>query len=251
MKNAIKYLLQKIFGFENYLFIFSLFKIYTLSWDKKENDFFHFLKMIPENCTVLDLGANIGVMTVQLSRRIRNIKIFSFEPVPYNIDCLKRINKFFNIHNVKIFECALGNEEGKVEMIIPKNGSVKMHGLSHVIHSSISENNRGEKLEVIMRKLDEIEELKDTNIRLGAIKMDVENFEYFVIQGGKKIIDKHKPLIYIELWENENRSKCFEVIGKMGYEIKTFRAGKLEKYNKELHVTQNFVFVPPSNIGTS
>ena len=47
--------------------------------------------------------------------------------------------------------------------------------------------------------------------KIGAIKMDVENFEYFVLEGGKELIKKHKPIIYTELWENQNREKCFQL----------------------------------------
>lgn len=242
MKNTIKYLLQKNLGFENYLFIFSLFKIYTLRWDKKENDFFHFLEMIPENCIVLDVGANIGVMTAHLSKRKKSIEVFSFEPIPYNITCLKRVVSFFKFNNVVIFEFALGNEQGRAEMVIPIDNSVKMHGLSHVIHPSILENNKGEKAEVLIKKLDSIEQLNVPGVKIGAMKIDVENFENFVILGAIELINKHKPIIYIELWENDNRNRCFEIIKELGYEINVFCSGKLEKYNKEIHSTQNFIF---------
>jgi hypothetical protein len=39
VKNTIKYILQKILGFQTYLFVFSVFKIKTLHSDPKEKDF--------------------------------------------------------------------------------------------------------------------------------------------------------------------------------------------------------------------
>src|SRR5690606_16720124 len=91
MKNTIKYLLHRLLGFRNYLFVFSVFKIYTLKRDRNEKDFFHFLRLIPENTAVLDIGANIGIMTVHLSRSIKNVAVYSFEPIPFNIEAFKRV----------------------------------------------------------------------------------------------------------------------------------------------------------------
>ena len=91
MKNTVKYILHKLLGFKNYLFIFSLYKILTLRKDKNEKDFFAFLHLIPANTAVLDIGANIGIMTVHLARTVKGSTIYSFEPMPHNISAFKNI----------------------------------------------------------------------------------------------------------------------------------------------------------------
>ena len=45
MKTLVKFVLQKVLGFKNYLFIFSLYIIYTLKNNRKEGDFLHFLSL--------------------------------------------------------------------------------------------------------------------------------------------------------------------------------------------------------------
>ena len=55
MKNTVKYILHKLLGFKNYLFIFSLYKILTLRKDKNEKDFFAFLHLIPANRIIQSL----------------------------------------------------------------------------------------------------------------------------------------------------------------------------------------------------
>jgi hypothetical protein len=55
-------------GLDNYLFLFSLFIIKKLRWDKNEKDFIHFLNLLPREGIVLDIGANIGVMSYYLAR---------------------------------------------------------------------------------------------------------------------------------------------------------------------------------------
>lgn len=243
MKNAIKYILHKLLGFKNYLFIFSLFKIYTLKSDKNEKDFFQFLSLIPENTTVLDIGANIGIMTVHLARSIKNVTVFCFEPMPYNIATFKRIVNYFKLKNVQLFEIALGNTEGEVEMVMPVISSVKMQGLSHVVHSSITENNEGERFKVPLKKLDNLEALVNATKPISAIKIDVENFEYFVLDGAKNLLMKYKPVVYAELWENENREKCFDLFRQLNYATFIVIDNKMVKFDKLTHKTQNYIFL--------
>ncbi len=241
LKNLIKLTLQKLLGFDNYLFIFSLFIIKKLKWDKNEKDFIYFLNLIPDNGCTLDIGANIGIMTVHLARKLKNSTIYAFEPVPRNIKTLKRIIKFFKLKNVEIFECALGEENGKLEMVMPVINSVKMQGLSHVVHESIKDNNNGDRFVVPVRKLDNISEI-NFNTKVNAIKIDVENYEYFVLKGGRSLITEHQPIIYCELWEQANRKNTIELLENTGYDVKVLERNELADYTGQK--TQNFFFIP-------
>lgn len=244
MKSRVINILHKLLGFDNYLFWFSVFTIHTLRWNRNEGDFLFFLKMIPNQGTVLDIGANIGIMTVWLSRKLKNASIIAFEPMPQNIRALKRIMRFYKLGNVQLFEKALGNEQGAIEMVMPVLNKVKKHGLSHVVHESIQELNEGSTVKVAMERLDDLAVLNQENISIKAIKLDVENFEYFVLQGGKTLIQKHRPLIYTELWQNENRDHCFRLINELGYSIKVLHGRKLVAFDKAKHKKQNFFFIP-------
>ena len=244
MKNKAKYILHTLLGFRNYLFVFSLYKIYTLKKDRNEKDFFQFLKLIPENTIVLDIGANIGIMTVHLARTIKGITVYSFEPMPNNINALKRIINYFKLKNVKICELALGNTEGEVEMVMPVIANVRMQGLSHVVHHSITEFNEGEKFKVPLVMLDKMDELMNAGQRVSAIKIDVENYEYFVLDGARNLITKHKPIVYAELWENENREKCFALFNNLSYKTFVVVDNTTIEYDRKKHVTQNFIFLP-------
>ena len=244
MKNKAKYILHTLLGFRNYLFVFSLYKIYTLKKDRNEKDFFQFLKLIPANTSVLDIGANIGIMTVHIARTIKGVTVYSFEPMPNNIAALKRIIHYFKLTNVQLREVALGNTEGEVEMVMPVISNVRMQGLSHVVHDSITEFNEGEKFKVPLLMLDKMEELMNAQKRVSAIKIDVENFEFFVLDGAKNLITKHKPIVYAELWENENREKCFTLFNNLSYKTFVVVDNTTVEYDRTEHVTQNFIFLP-------
>ncbi len=243
MKDSVKLVLQKIFGFSNYLFIFSVFKIRTLKHDKNERDFLYFLKLIPENSTVFDIGANIGIMTVYLAQKFKNFVVYSFEPMPDNITALKRVVNHFKLSNVTIIETALGEKSGELEMVMPVRNNVKFQGLSHAVHESIPDNNEGLRFKVPVQMLDEIPAFKNLKQPLTAIKIDVENFEYFVLKGGENLLIKYKPLVYAELWDNENRNQCFSLMTTIGYQIKVLLNDNLVAFDNSKHKHQNFFFV--------
>jgi len=244
MKRIIQKYLQALLGFENYLFVFSIYIISTLRFNRKEKDFLHFLNMLPDNCTVLDIGANIGIMTVHFARKLKNSMILSMEPIPDNIKALERIVRFYKLENVKVINTALGNENGKVEMLLPVIRSVKMQGLSHVLHPDIQGYKDGKQFTVGIRKLDDLIQEMDIDKPLKAIKIDVENFEYFVLQGGKELIENTQPYIYMELWDNENRNKCFELLSDFGYTPQVGYNRHLVDFEGSNIKTQNFFFIP-------
>jgi FkbM family methyltransferase len=242
MKNLIKLLLHRVLGFKNYLFSFGLFKIFTIRWDKKENDFFYFLNLLPDKSFVLDVGANIGIMSIIMAKTLKNSQVLAFEPIPVNRNIMIKLIRFFKLKNINLLGFALGNENKKVLMVMPVVQSVKMQGLSHILHESIKENNEGLTFEAEMRKLDDIQEVNSLVNPISGIKIDIENFEYFALEGARETIKKHKPIIYIELWDNENRQKCFKLIKELGYDIKVIAGKKAVPYDPNHHITQNFIF---------
>lgn len=238
MKNGIKYILQRILGYQNYLFLFSKFKIKTLKKDKKEGDFFHFMSNISNEGIILDVGANIGIMAVHLAKEFPEKEIYAIEPMPDNLTILKKIITHFKLKNVHIIPNAVGQKEEIIEMVLPLNGKVKMQGLAHVVHDSIEEWNQGEKIKTKCVTLDSLFEDK----KISGIKMDVENFEYFALKGGLNSIQKNKPVIYLELWENENRTKCFKFLESLNYKAYIVIKGELIPFNSNTHKHQNFIF---------
>ena len=241
MKKFIQSVLQKVLGFRRYLVLFSWFKIKTLRRDQKEGDFFFFLDQLPVDGTVLDIGANIGIMTVHLAKKCHQGHIHAIEPIPENFCTLQSIVKRFRLTNVTLHQFALGTEPGELEMVMPEVQNVKMQGLSHAVHESITEFNEGQRYTVPMHTLDE---LRPTFGRVSGIKIDVENFEYFVFKGGEQMIREDRPLVYCELWDNENRAKCFDLFQGLGFSIQVLQGGKLERFAPERHQNQNFFFVP-------
>jgi hypothetical protein len=206
LKNWIKYLLQRVLGFQNYLYVFALFKIRTLKSDSKEKDFFHFLSLLKDGKgDVLDVGANVGIMTVHLAQKLPNTTVHAIEPLPDNLRVLKRVVGHFGLNRIRIHETAVGESNG-----VPLN------------------------------KLDDL--INGQYIQ--GIKIDVENFEYYALKGGKRIIETNRPVIYAELWDNENRRNCLNLLEGLNYRSFVVVNDKLVAFDSDKHRNQNFIFLP-------
>ena len=52
--------------------------------------------------------------------------------------------------------------------------------------------------------------------KVDFVKMDVEGFEYQVLQGSKDLLLKDKPILWIEIF-NRNYSKVSQLLSELGY----------------------------------
>jgi len=233
LKSKVKRLLQRVLGFDNFLFLFSIITIRRLYMNKHEKEFLHFLTLLPTDELLLD------IMTIPLAQKAVNGKVFSFEPMPQNLKALKRVIKYYKLKNVTVFETALGSEPGELKMIMPIIDNVKMQGLCHFDNN---ETEKGERFTLPVQKLDDISELQAAKA-IGGIKIDVENFEFEVLTGAKNLLLKHKPIIYCELWANEKRTLTLNYLtNEIGYTVKIYDGEKLVPYTNQ--EAMNFFLVP-------
>lgn len=245
MKKTIQAFLQWLLGFDTYLFLFAIVKIKTLRWEPqdKEGDFNHFCSMLQPTDLVLDIGANIGIMSALMARQCRQGQVFAYEPVPDNVVTLNRVLRYLKLKNVTVFPFALGTQAARIEMKMPVLKGVRMQGLSHVSHESIEDyDSPYVTYEVEQYALDHL--LADQQSRIAAIKMDVENYEQFILTGAIDLLSRHQPMIYCELWDNENRQRCFEILQGLGYEIRVLIDQELVPFDSSHHTHHNFFFLP-------
>lgn len=192
----------------------------------------------PAGGDLLDVGANIGIMSTHLSSRFPTCKVHAIEPMPDNLEVLKRLVGARS--NVRIYDNAVGDHAGQVTMILPLNGSTKMQGLSHIKTEEITEWNEGPEIEVPVKRLDEMFPAE----KIQGIKMDVENYEYKALLGAENIFKQHQPILYVELWDNQNRKDCFDLLKQWKYTAHVVEQGSLVQFDPSLHQQQNFIFTP-------
>lgn len=218
MKNKIKFLLQNILGFKNYLFLFSLFTIRKALSRRYEPGFSLFVDRIRNGGIVLDVGANIGITAIPIALNHKSMKVHAFEPIAENFATLQKVVSFHKAGNVSTFNIALGNKSGQLRMIMPLKGKARQQGLSKVYVEGSTE--KGIIYDVPVKRLDDLYPEEE----ISAIKIDVENFEYEVLSGAVNLIRRCHPMVYCELWNNDKRQMVFELFQTEGYSIYIFDA---------------------------
>jgi FkbM family methyltransferase len=213
-KLLVKRVLMGLLGYDRYLFWFARLKIATLAFDSRDRGLFYMLDRLEPDATVLDIGANLGVMTVQLARRVPNGKVHAFEPEPSAFHILTRVVASYRLQNVVLHNCALGNRSGEVEMITPVKNSVRQHGNSMVIRSD--HQGVGIRFRAPVKRLDDLASIFGSKIQ--AIKLDVEGNEPFVIEGGHELIASCHPMMYVEFWPKA-QPRCFKLMNGLGYDV--------------------------------
>ena len=140
-----------------------------------------------EAMSVIDIGANIGITTVAMAKRIgRGGKLCSFEPVPEYFNILKENVSSNKLENVKAYELAVTDQVG-VAYVYQK-------GLS----SGIVFEEGAKKFKVSTTTIDRF--LTEEKIeRIDLINMDCEGSELLVLKGAKETLQKNKVKIFCEI----------------------------------------------------
>lgn len=247
MKKSVKTLVQKAListlGFSRYLYFVSYIRIRSFSRNKKQKDFSYFVSMIPDGGVILDIGANIGVITWYLAKEKKTSQIHSFEPIPHNFQNLKKVVKKYHLKNVTTHNIGLGEKSNTLEMIMPEIKGVKRHALCQVYDEN-SIYHEGDRFKISIENLDGLKVLKNAYVQIKAIKIDVEDYEYAVFMGGLELIKKHRPIIFCEFWESENKYKIIELFKKLNYEVKIYSNNNLTDFEKIKPEKGNFFLIP-------
>jgi FkbM family methyltransferase len=173
----------------------------------KDTDYASVTDVITKSKTILDIGANIGTTSLYFASLNPTAQIYSFEPHPGSYKrAIENIslNNFTNIH---LQNLGLGEKKETVKLY-----EVNEHnpGMNRII----AENKNLPFKTIEIDALDSVcNSLKIDQIDM--IKIDVEGFEYSVLKGAKETIIKSKPLLFIELDDNnlkENNSSAKELI---------------------------------------
>jgi FkbM family methyltransferase len=181
-----------------------------------------------EDVTFLDIGGNIGVHTTIV--QAAGFPVITFEPLPQN-EAIMRTNLCFNDpsqERVTLFTKGLGAEptlckEYSASFYNRGNGVVSCDGKMPQ-HADGELTYKGQMEIVRMDDLFPGGAKKPPSINIGVMKMDVEGFEYNIIQGGKQFFTNFRiPFLVFELGRMlpEARKETLAFFYSLGYQAST------------------------------
>lgn len=203
-----------------------------------------FRNIIKKDDVIFDVGANVGIHSVLFSKLVgNNGTVYAFEPVRHNIKRLNMNLRLNGIKNVEIINKGIGDKNEIKTMNVYKEESPNLAVNSFIDYDYIQkeiEDGLVKKEEFEIIKLDDfisIEQIKQVDF----MKIDVEGFEYFVLNGAKNIIRDYTPTIVFEFY-----SKRIADIGLKNEDFKDILNDKYDCYEilKDPIYNKTFSLVP-------
>lgn len=147
----------------------------------------------------VDVGANTGYYSL-LAAAAGARKVYAFEPVPSIYQIFSdNIAESAMQGKIQVFDMGVGEHKGAFTMYLPDAG----HGL---IETSASLNkdfrsHHSAEFSVAVCTLDDFgqQEAAALEGQHVVMKIDVETLEPEVLKGGRQFIDKHRPVITVEI----------------------------------------------------
>ena len=157
--------------------------------DGFENGFFRFLvKNCRRDSVALDVGANIGIISLILAQVLDKGEVLAFEPGVQNFDLLQRNLNANGVSNVRAVKTALSDTIGEGRFSEESAYGGMVGGYRKEAESVY---------EVELSTIDAV--VAESGLReIDLIKIDVEGHETAVLAGAVETIKRHNPTIYLE-----------------------------------------------------
>ena len=198
--NLFKYFLKKriILNFIKYKFIanpekkeLSRWMIRNIKiWDESIINII--IKNIKDNnSTFIDVGCNYGAYSIPVAKIKNEINVYCFDPSQSSLDKLTDNIQLNKIKNIKKFKIGIGDKE-KIVFFDDNLKNYKNSG-SYRINS----NEIGTKIKI--NSIDNLIEKKIIKPKKNIyIKLDIEGYEFFALQGLIKTLKKYNVIVFFE-----------------------------------------------------
>ena len=166
------------------------------------------MTMIRPNDIVIDVGANIGAMTIPMAKRVApRGQVYAFEPVGLNFYRLSANIAINDVHmNVVAVHAGVGSTDGDTLEIPILTSDISTNlGSFSLLHAASTFEAMQTKLEREGEELNPVERVTVRSLDAfnfprcpSFIKIDAETMELDVLQGGKELVKRCQPIIHAE-----------------------------------------------------
>ncbi|WP_143565662.1 FkbM family methyltransferase [Sinorhizobium fredii] len=159
-----------------------------------EQEMLDYIRSLGIGGNYLDVGANIGNHSVYFAMNTEADRIFSFEPTRR---ARLALNKFVELNGlwtkISTIPYACSDAEGEIEVV-----------------ESIA--STAERLKYPCRRIDDL-----IHVPISLVKMDIEGAEPYALRGAVRVLQESKPVMFIEVHDDNHMSEIMSIIGPIGY----------------------------------
>ncbi len=204
-----------------------------------------FRSLLRQGDITIDVGANIGIHTLEQARIVGNTgTVYSFEPHPVIYEKLKKNIKLNHMHWVEAFPIALSDQSGNAQLFGFDNANQGTSSLENKMSSS-----KANPLTIQTQTLDSFVTEQKINA-LHLLKVDIEGHELKFFLGALKTIAQFKPIIVFEDSEKNiigRKNIITKLLQKLSYTMYAIHYNHLQEISlfedKEI-ATYNFLALP-------
>jgi FkbM family methyltransferase len=178
----------------------------------------YFQREIRPTDICVDIGGNVGYMSMLFAANAPKGQVHVFEPIELNAALINASAALNGFGNIKVNNVAVGSERG----------SVKFSVASDSAYSSMIATGRSAEAQSIEVPVTTLDEYVASQLleRVDILKVDVEGAENLVIEGAKNLLSDHsrRPrLVLLELFEDNLKpfgssvAQCIQRMQSFGY----------------------------------
>ena len=220
-------------------------------------------RLVDEGDHVLDLGANFAYYSTRLSALVGGTgKVTAFEPIPFTCDVCAALLKKLGATNVELFQKGVGARDDQVKFSVPLQDFGAMSaGQAHMAErdnelegkESYYSFNRATEFTCHVVALDDFLSLDDRP--LSFVKIDIEGAEFYALQGMRRLLEAHRPVVLIEIQPfflkgfGVEESALVGLIDQLGYDLYLYDkgSGKLRRHTAAL-IDSNYLMISRERI---
>ena len=238
--------------------------LYNQDWDERTGQAFevaNFIELTKDRNTLLDIGSHVGFFSYLFysNNNQGNKRVYSIEPSEPYLQVAAQIlysNKWLD--DIFIFNLLIGDQQSEAECLWEtgadtlvvdyevtsdtrfgiKEGRTGKHKIRMITVDNFywlvemgMENSMAAQVynmepqdeEKVIEKKDKV--VDNTDLVIDTIKIDVEGYEFRVLKGGIQAINKHRPLIFLEVHKerlalyNNSIFHVYNILEKMEYNL--------------------------------
>ena len=166
-------------------------------------------RYVKYGATAYDIGANLGYVSLSLAKKVgANGRVFAFEPLPENLEKLRKNIALNKLKNVSIESSAVSDRTGRD--VIRVAGNASMASMAWHQHDPSA-------VEIAIQTI-ALDELTESG-RIPMphfVKIDVEGAEGMVLSGMRRTISTARPVLFVEC-SDAGREFSWKLLSDLGY----------------------------------
>ena len=191
----------------------------------------------PKGYGVLDVGAHIGDVAIQLALALKNagrddVIVYAVDPSSLKCEFMEKMVSVNRIQNIKVINCGLsdsvktlGHSRESVQEVAPEKKNTGAQVWDEKLPEKLGTSTNEEEISNFYP----LDYLWYSGVvgPLGLLHIDVEGHEVSMLRGAEQVIGTYHPVLTIESWESvckeeKDCPKLFGALKELSYTTKGF-----------------------------